>query len=1249
MPRIEFDSDLPIAARADEIVAALRVHRVLIIAGETGCGKTTQLPKMCLLAGRKAIGHTQPRRIAARSVATRLAAELDTPLGEVVGYQVRFHKAAGRATRIKVMTDGILLAEIAHDRDLRAYDTIIVDEAHERSLNIDFLLGYLKQLLERRDDLTVVITSATIDTERFSRHFGDAPIIEVSGRTYPVDVLYRPIAEGDADHDQTDAICSAVKELTSRAPGDILVFCSGEREIRDAAKALAGLDLRNTEILPLFARLPFAEQNKVFAEHSGTRIVLATNVAETSLTVPGIRYVVDPGTARISRYSPRSKVQRLPIEPISQASANQRSGRCGRVAAGTCIRLYSEDDFASRPEFTDPEIVRTNLAAVILQMAQADLGDISTFPFVEPPIGTQITDGVRLLRELGALAESARRTSRGSPVLTDVGRKLAALPVDPRLGRMILAAAERGCLREVLPIVAGLAIPDVRERPAAAQEQADAAHRRFWAPLGEPGVDQPTPDGSDVIALLRLWQYVRQQWRDLSSSAVRRMCRAEYLSYLRIREWQDLHAQLKQSCRELGLTRNEQPADTVSIHEAILSGLLSHVGVLDERTPSQQPASRRRRPLREYQGARGTRFSINPGSSAARTSPPLVMAVELVETTRLWARTVAPIEPAWIEAVGMHLLRRRHGEPRWSKRLGNVMADESVTLYGVPIVANRPVVYGKIDPVVARDIFLRSALVEGEWRTRHHFFHRNEDVRQRASELEDRTRRRDVVASDEEIFEFYDARVPAGIYSVAHFDSWWRKKRHVDEHYLDLTLDDLVVTEVEADDYPDVWTVGETSLPVEYVFDPGSGTDGVSVEIDLARLNQITPTEFSWHVPGMRQELATELIRSLPKALRTQLVPAPDMARKALVWLKEHPSAPESLPAALSRALLSLAGVEIPLASWAPDKVPAHLQVKYRVVDGDAEVGVGSDLAKLRDTLASDATKVLTARADTLSVTGRKRWDFGAVPATVEMPGGLLGYPAVVDESASVGVAVFDTPERQRSAHVAGVRRLAALELPDTTKGVVAQLSNAVKLGLGDSPYPNAPALLADCRLKAIGDLVAEQNDPQAIRDPESFAAVCQTIRAVAPARMLAVVNRTAQTLEAWRSVRAELADRVHPDTAADASEQLKNLVYAGFVAATDAPYDTRVPRYLEALKRRLAAARVNPAREQQQMLEILAVEDAYAGLCAAQPPGSLPAAVERIGWLVEELRVSLFAQSLGTAESVSVKRVLRQIAAAGA
>ncbi|HEY3338730.1 MAG TPA: ATP-dependent RNA helicase HrpA, partial [Propionicimonas sp.] len=837
-PVLTFDDALPISAHVEEITAALLAHQVIVVAGETGSGKTTQLPKICLLAGRKHIGHTQPRRIAARSVATRMAEELGEELGRTVGFQVRFSSKRSRETRVKVMTDGILLAEIAHDRDLRRYDTIIIDEAHERSLNIDFLLGYLKQLLPRRPELRVVITSATIDTARFSEHFNDAPVIEVSGRTFPVEIRYRPIAgTADArDRDQLDAICDAVKELSARLDGDILVFLSGEREIRDAAEAIAGLQLRFTEVVPLYARLSAEEQHRVFSSHTGRRIVLATNVAETSLTVPGIRFVVDPGMARISRYSARTKVQRLPIEPISQASANQRAGRCGRLGPGICIRLYDEEDFASRPEFTQPEILRTNLAAVILQMADAGLGDITRFPFVEPPDASQVRDGLRLLSELGAVEAGGH--GRGTVRLTPVGRQLARLPVDPRLGRMIVEAHTQGCLREVLPIVAGIAIPDVRERPAEDTAAADAAHKRFWAPLD--GAAEPTPDGSDIAALLRLWAYLRERRRELSGNAFRRLCRSEYLNFLRVREWQDLHTQLREACSELGLTRNDAPAGLDRVHTAVLAGLLSHVGLLDVTTQGKPERGKRRGPA-EYLGARGARFAINPGSSSARTNPPLVMAVELVETSRLWARMVAPIEAEWVEAVGGHLLKRNYSEPHWSASGGQCVAYERVTLLGVPIIAQRLVSYARIDPVVAREVFIQSALVEGGWRTRHHFWPRNQATRAEAEQLADRNRRRDLLVDDASIAAFYNERIPADIVSVAHFDRWWRDARRIDEHLLDLTIADLVQPDADLDTgaYPDHWVAAGEQLDVDYAFDPGSGHDGVTVTIPLAALTRL--------------------------------------------------------------------------------------------------------------------------------------------------------------------------------------------------------------------------------------------------------------------------------------------------------------------------------------------------------------------------------------------------------------------------
>src|SRR5215469_15443679 len=881
VPVISYPAELPVSQAKDDIARAIRDHQVVIVAGETGSGKTTQLPKICLELGRGVtgqIGHTQPRRIAARTVAERIAEETGTQLGTAVGYKVRFTDKSGDNTLVKVMTDGILLNEIASDRDLYRYDTLIIDEAHERSLNIDFILGYLKQLLQRRPELKVIITSATIDPERFAAHFATddqpAPIIEVSGRTYPVEVRYRPLSDPEQrdteDRDQIQAISDAIDELSASGPGDILVFFSGEREIRDTADALKGR--KNLDVLPLYGRLSAAEQHRVFElpasrTMSHRRVVLATNVAETSLTVPGIRYVIDPGTARISRYSLRTKVQRLPIEPISQASANQRKGRCGRVADGICIRLYSEDDFTSRPEFTDPEIQRTNLASVILQMAAARLGDIRAFPFVDPPDPRSITDGTRLLEELNAMTGGR---------LTDVGRKMARLPVDPRIARMIIEAGAQGCAREILIIASALSIQDPRERPADNQQAADTAHRRFAQPE------------SDFLTFLALWDYLADRQRELSGNAFRRMCRAEFLNYLRVREWQDLHAQLQSLAADLGVQVQSSSSERARVHTALLSGLLSHVGMKVVLSPARPGATapRGRRPLTEYLGARGTRFAIFPGSALARKPPDWVVAAELVETSRLWGRLVASIDPEWVESVAGHLVKREYSEPRWSKKRGAVIATEKVTLYGIPIVADRTVNFARIDPVTARELFISGALVEGDWETRHHFFRDNASLLEQAAELEQRARRRGLVAGEDALFEFYDARVPADVVSARHFDTWWKKARHETPDLLTLRLDDLLseeAAELDPGAYPEVWTSASpgaepgaerdagdgqrAALAVSYAFEPGSEADGVTIDIPLNTLNQARPEEFSWQVPGLRQELVTELIRSLPKTL----------------------------------------------------------------------------------------------------------------------------------------------------------------------------------------------------------------------------------------------------------------------------------------------------------------------------------------------------------------------------------------------
>jgi ATP-dependent helicase HrpA len=1256
---ISYDESLPITGRHDEILSAIRDHQVVIIAGETGSGKTTQLPKMCLELGRRSIGHTQPRRIAARTVAERIAEELQISLGDLVGYQVRFTRKASRATRLKVMTDGVLLAEIGHDRDLRRYDTIIVDEAHERSLNIDFLLGYLKRLTGRRPELKIIITSATIDTARFAAHFAGsdgaaAPIVEVSGRAYPVEVRYRPLGQ-DGEADQVGGICAAINELSSLG-GDILVFLSGEREIRDAAEAINAMRLRLTEVIPLYARLSAAEQHRVFAPHTGRRIVLATNVAETSLTVPGIHAVIDTGTARISRYSARTKVQRLPIEPISRASADQRAGRCGRIAPGVCIRLYGEEDLQSRPEFTEPEILRTNLASVILRMAAAELGEISSFPFVDAPDGSQVADGLRLLIELGALSD---RGNKNRPRLTGLGRQLAALPIDPRLGRMLIAAERQGCLREMLIIVAGLSIQDPRERPAEQRDRADALHRRFWAATSDSGANaEDRAEVSDFLALLRLWDYVREAQASLSGNGFRRLCREEFLHFLRIREWQDLHGQLRQICRELGLHRNDAPAPVDRIHTAALSGLLSHVGLAEIRAeqragaPATQQGRRRRAGPREYLGARGTRFAINPGSSLARIQPPLVVAAEIVETSRLWARTVAAISAEQVEEVGQHLLKRQYLEPHWSARTGSVLAYETVSLYGVPIVAGRRVPYGKINPAEAREIFIRSALVEGQWQTRHRFFHANAAVRAEAEALEERTRRRDIVVDDQRIADFYAARLPPDVVSAAHFDTWWRTASPAERDRLTLTLDDLIVEAADAVDaaaFPSTWEVDGHRLDLDYVFDPGDERDGVTVTIPVQLLNQIPDAPFSWQVPGLRAELATELIRSLPKSQRRVFAPAAAAAHRGLEWLENAPDATgEVLPEALGRALLALTGEVVAPSDWRPDLVPPHLRVTFAVVDGTRELGAGKDLEALRAELVPQLQRTLNTAAAEFTRTGSTTWDFGEIPDQVMSERGghrVIGYPALVDQGATAGLTLSESPDRRQRLDELGLRRLVLLNTPDPTRWVVAHLGNAEKLALGASPYDSLPALLADARLASVGELIRRQQAGP-VRDEHTFRALCDQVRA-GNADLMRDITRLVAEVCSLRNGVQEALPRTQSISAAaidDIAEQIGNLVFPGFVAATPYPRLTELPRYLKAAQARLATLAIHPARDAAGLATISRVEDAYADLCELAPAGRLPDFVEEVGWLIEELRVSLFAQTLRTRVPVSEKRVLAAI-----
>ena len=1285
---VAYDPGLPISGHVDEITELLRRHQVLVVAGETGSGKTTQLPKMLLELGCRRIGHTQPRRLAARSVASRLAEELGVELGTVVGFQVRFTRKATRATRLKVMTDGVLLAEIGHDPDLRHYDAIIIDEAHERSLNIDFLLGYLKQLLPRRPELKVVITSATIDTQRFADHFAEprqageampAPIVEVSGRSYPVEVRYRPLEVPQRSHDvadQNEGIVAAVRELGAEGPGDILIFLSGEREIRDAAEALAEAKLHDTEVVPLYARLSVAEQHRVFSPHPGRRVVLATNVAETSLTVPGVRYVIDTGLARISRYSNRTKVQRLPIEPISQASANQRAGRCGRVAPGICVRLYDEQEYLARPEFTEPEILRTNLASVILQMARAGLGDISSFPFVEAPERAHITDGLRLLDELGALKPGSHR----NPQLTRDGRVLAGIPIEPRLGRMLIEASRRGCLREVQVIVAGLAIQDVRERPVERRDLADAAHRRFWsddvlnevaggsvgaAERGETPArytphtsraDQQVerrPDaGGDLAAMLRMWVYLKRLRDQLSGSQFRRRCREEYLNYLRIREWQDLLTQLREICKDLGLRRNEQPAGLDVIMTSVLAGLLGHVGLkqVDKGDASKTARSRTRRPLTEFEGARGARFAIQPGSALAKQPPALVMAVELVETSRLWARTVAGIQPEWVEEVGSHVVKRSYSEPHWSSSSGSVLAYEKVLLFGVPVIADRLVDYARVDPVQARAIFIRSALVEGQWRPTPHtaaadLIDHNARVLAEVEDLEERTRRRDLAIDDHARFEFFDLRLPSTVCATSALEAWLRHQAPPDA--LRLTRADVLRVDKDAVDFgnfPDHWPINGLELPIEYIFDPGAGHDGVTVTVPLAQLNQLQGEPFSWQVPGLRAELATQLIRSLPKQWRTRFVPAPDHARDALRWLAaNNADHGRSFWLELSRALTALTGERVPDDQWAPGQVPNHLRVAFDVVDGGKRIRHAKDFASLRTDLAQQVSATLTKAAAERPLVATS-WTFGALAPQITVKRGSItavGYPALQDTGTAVRQVLADSPVAQRVTHNAGIVRLLVLNLPDPTRWAVSHLTNADKLALGTNPYASVPDLLADARLKATAQLAARYADPMQVLSAGQFDALALQVRQSQADQLRAVVATAAATLRNAQQVRLTLARfPAGSPTRQDVASQLDNLVFKNFISFTRDPWFEHLPRYLQAMQLRLQAAGSNPTRDVSQQAVIDELEADFVDLCDACPAGRLPDAVDEVGFLIEELRVQTFAQQLRTAVTVSPKRI---------
>ncbi len=1181
---------------------------------------------MCLELGRgrdRLIGHTQPRRIAARSIAERVAEELHTHVGGLVGYTVRFTDQVGDDTFIKVMTDGILLNEVHADRRLNGYDTIILDEAHERSLNIDFLLGYLKALLPRRKDLKLIVTSATIDTARFAAHFWDAPVVEVSGRTYPVEVRYRPLDDPAAPEprDQPQGICDAVAELASEGTGDILVFCSGEREIRDAADALGDLRLRHTEILPLYGRLSSAEQHRVFEPHTGRRIVVATNVAETSLTVPGIRYVVDPGTARISRYSRRTKVQRLPIESISRASADQRAGRCGRLGPGICIRLFGEDDYTSRPEFTEPEVLRTNLASVILQMAALDLGDVESFPFLDPPDSRAVRDGIALLHELGAVDPAHQGTRRW---LTGVGRQLARLPVDPRLGRMVIEADRNACLREVLVIAAALSIQDPRERPTDHEAHADQLHARF------------RDEHSDFGGWLSLWEYLHEERRGRTSSEFRRMCRDEYLNYRRVREWQDVHAQLVEIAGELGFTVNREPADPDAVHRSLLAGLLSQVGRKD---PDGF----------EYLGARGARFAIAPGSALFKRAPEWVMAAELVETSRLWARGIAQIPVEWIEQLGAHLVHRSHGDPWWDAARGAAVTAESVSLFGIPLVADRTVLLTRIDPEASRELFIRHALVAGEWDTHHEFMARNAERIDEVLAMEARERRADLLVDEEALVEFFDRRVPATVVSAAHFDRWWNSVRSDDPHLLDLSLGDLIEPEARLPDeeaFPEVWRHGDIEMPVAYEFDPTSPTDGITVDVPLHGLDRVDPTEFEWNVPGRRAELVEALVRALPKSLRKRFVPISETVAKVLSEVDPAAGSPVH---EIRRALTRLGGLPIPPDALDAASLPPHLRPRFRVIDDDGGVlGEGDDLAELKGALVASARATMPGGSHELEQDGLTEWSVGELPASVEIgePGRrAVAYPALVDEGDSVAVRLMATPEDQAREMWAGVRRLILLGLPSPGRLLRPLLDQDSLAAVRAGPHGTAAAWVEDCLQCGVDAVMIEAGGTP--WDGVAFDTLAERARSELADRVTAVAEESLELLEALQSVRDRLGalplDRF-ADAAADVEDQVSRLTYPGFLTAVGADRVADVRRYLSAAAYRLGRIAEHPERDREAMERVHLLEREYERLLDSLP--HTPELID-VAWMLEELRVSLFAQALGTRGKVSEPRIRRALRAA--
>lgn len=1230
LPKIEYP-DLPVSEKKQDIADAIAAHQVVIIAGETGSGKTTQIPKICMELGRGVeglIGHTQPRRLAARTVAQRIAQELNSELGQHVGFKIRFSDNVSEASYIKLMTDGILLAEIQQDRFLTQYDTIIIDEAHERSLNIDFILGYFKQLLPKRPDLKLIITSATIDPLRFSKHFDDAPVIQVSGRTFPVEMRYRPLDTQDSD--QTQSIIDAVNELSHEKPGDILVFLSGEREIRDTADALNKEQFRHTEVVPLYARLSVSEQNKVFQSHTGRRIVLATNVAETSLTVPGIKYVIDPGNARISRYSVRSKVQRLPIEAISQASANQRAGRCGRVSDGICIRLYGEDDYLARGEFTDPEILRTNLASVILQMMALGLGKIDEFPFVEAPESRNINDGFRLLEELGAVAANESRLQ-----LTVIGKQLARLPVDPRYARMVVEAARLNCVSEVLIIAAGLSIQDPRERPQDKRQAADEMHSDYRS------------KESDFLGFLLLWQDFKQQQKDLGANQLRTWCKKHFINFLRMREWQDIVSQLKKSVAELGFGISHTEADYQAIHQAMAAGLLSHLGFKDKD--------------REYLGARNSRFMIFPGSGLSKSQPKWTMVAELVETSNLFGRVAAKIEPEWIEDLARHLTKTEYSEPHWSKKQGVVQAFEKVTLYGLVLVSQRRRTYSAIDPVVSREIFIREALVNLDTKLKFAFLTHNQKVIADIEALEEKSRRRDLLVDEETLIEFYSARLPEHVCSEAGFKKWWQKQTNQQADFLDFDPQALIkkdASHIDEHSFPETFRQNNLRLALSYHFEPVDEDDGVSLLIPLALLNQLDDVGFDWLIPGLRHELIVALIKGLPKRLRRNFVPAPNYADACLSDLSQLDKKGQFVPfiQALTHKLKRMTGIEVSEDEWQLDSLPKHLRFNFKVLDENGKViRQGRDLNTLQHGLQGKVKQNLQKVATPeLEQQGLSQWSFDDLPKEyVSKSAGyeIKAFPALVNEGKTVGIKLYEQAHLAQTAHKLGLRQLVVLAIPSPIKYLQEKLPNKAKLGLYFNPFGQIQTLIDDCINAGVDALIAEfaQKFSTSIRSKVEFQACCEFVRQDINPLVLDIAQKIEVGLTTAHGINKKMKGNV-PLTMihahSDIKQHLDSLVFPNFVSAIGVKRLVDWQRYIEGIKRRFEKLPIDPIKDKLHQLNIEKIQGEYQKKCQQLPLGKeIPSELAEVRWLIEELRISFFAQQLGTNVPISAKRIANQLA----